>query len=329
MKMIGSHVIPRYYLERFAKKRTRSDKTGRFWVYEKDRPPRLGAPKSEGIENGYFEVLQRDHSKVCYEEAVQRLEDDAKDVLQHCANDCFVWTKRHRKQMAIYAALLFARAGTRRKANARLWQSTVLDALEAINNAEFMSRLTSHYSEKAGQEITPEDLRQAFMRVAEKSDDPVELKRVFLESLEHSVNSISRALLQKKHWQIWHAPAGAEFITSDNPLCTFLPINNEFAPGFGFAKPGVLAALPLNPAACLIMGTLDPAEHRTVDATVVRQVNEIVAAGMTRYAYSEGKSDEIEYLVRKFGSTLVFGENAFLVPKNELSTLYDVFTEIL
>src|ERR1700677_335023 len=50
---IGSHVIPRFYLEQFATKR-RQGKPGFVWVYEKGRPPRPSSTKAQGYENGYF-----------------------------------------------------------------------------------------------------------------------------------------------------------------------------------------------------------------------------------------------------------------------------------
>ena len=52
--MIGSHVIPRFYLEQFAKRKRPSAETGHLWVYRKDQLARQGAAKSEGVENGYF-----------------------------------------------------------------------------------------------------------------------------------------------------------------------------------------------------------------------------------------------------------------------------------
>ena len=60
--MIGSHIIPKAYLEQFAIRKKARDETGRFFVYEKGKLPRRAAPKAEGVENGYFAFVRPDGS---------------------------------------------------------------------------------------------------------------------------------------------------------------------------------------------------------------------------------------------------------------------------
>jgi hypothetical protein len=56
-------------------------------------------------------------------------------------------------------------------------------------------------------------------------------------------------------WQVWEAPTGAEFVTSDNPVVTFVRLKEDlWHPGHGTRKPGVVVALPLAPTACLTVG---------------------------------------------------------------------------
>jgi Protein of unknown function (DUF4238) len=58
--MIGSHIIPRFYLEQFStpselrKKGGKRVKSGRVWVYEKSKDPKLRSTSRQGRENGYF-----------------------------------------------------------------------------------------------------------------------------------------------------------------------------------------------------------------------------------------------------------------------------------
>jgi hypothetical protein len=117
--MIGSHIIPRYYLEQFATKKKPSAKTGQFWVYAKGSEPRLGTPKSEGVENGYFglpgETGELDES---LEWKLAEMENEANDLLVMAGNQTFVWSIFYRQKMANYVALLYARTKARRDASA-------------------------------------------------------------------------------------------------------------------------------------------------------------------------------------------------------------------
>lgn len=76
-------------------------------------------------------------------------------------------------------------------------------------------------------------------------------------------------ILVTRPWGVWRAPEACEFITSDNPLVTFLPVNGEFAPGHGFGVPGVVTAFPLAPSAALIIGISGRWESCTIDPTQV------------------------------------------------------------
>jgi hypothetical protein len=55
-----------------------------------------------------------------------------------------------------------------------------------------------------------------------------------------------KAELVPRPWQVLKAPAGTAFVTSDNPVVTFLRLREDlWHPGHGFRKPGVVVALPL------------------------------------------------------------------------------------
>jgi hypothetical protein len=49
---IGSHIIPRFYLEQFANPPKRKGKPGNIWTYEKGKPTHLRSTRSQGYQNG-------------------------------------------------------------------------------------------------------------------------------------------------------------------------------------------------------------------------------------------------------------------------------------
>jgi len=102
-----------------------------------------------------------------------------------------------------------------------------------------------------------------------------------------------KAELVQKPWQILEAPTGTEFVTSDNPVITFLKLREDlWHPGHGFRKPGVIVAFPLAPSACLTVGVAGR-EFQEVDAATVKRMNEMVVSCSDRFVYSKTRSQEI------------------------------------
>jgi hypothetical protein len=58
--LIGSHVIPKFYLEQFANPAKRKNKPGRIWVYQKGKQPDERGTTVQGAENGYFGYVRDD-----------------------------------------------------------------------------------------------------------------------------------------------------------------------------------------------------------------------------------------------------------------------------
>jgi len=107
-------------------------------------------------------------------------------------------------------------------------------------------------------------------------------------------------------------PDGVEFVTSDNPLVTFMPYGNGLLnPGHGFRKDGVVAAFPLAPNACLAMG-VPGSESVVLDTEAVTRVNEVVVQLCDRFVYSKTFSEDIHNLVDELGGNKKYGESAFV-----------------
>ena len=137
------------------------------------------------------------------------------------------------------------------------------------------------------------------------------VKNEFLKSLLSNAEAIKDILL-KKRWQIWRPSPAKEFVTSDNPLVTFMPVGNgELNPGHGFRVKGVVAAFPLAPNACLAMG-VDGPETVVLDVTRTTKVNEVIVRLCDRFVYSRTLSAEIQKTVDQCGGAAKYGESAFL-----------------
>jgi hypothetical protein len=215
--------------------------------------------------------------------------------------------------LAFYATLLFQRSTSRKTFSALNWSRLKEPYEKLAANEEYLKDAAEHYSQSIGQAVSPEHIRTVILKQAERFLNKDTTKNSFLLDLLFNVEMIQREFVSKP-WQVWGAPAGVGFVTSDNPLVTYIPITPElWHPGHGFRQPNVVVAFPLAPTACLTMGVVGR-EFERVSESVVMRMNDIVVRASDRFVYSRTRSDKIAEMVEEFGGTSVPGKTAFVGP---------------
>lgn len=321
---IRSHTIPRAYLERFAT--PRRNKPGRVWVYEKGKEPVPRSTRSQGFEKGYFEIVRangrRDESM---EPALARIEDDCLDALitarSHLCDLSLVSVK-----LATYAAMLLRRSTVWRKANARRWGDIAVPYAELASNDEYVRDIAGYYSKHLGCEITPNHLAAMIREQSTRFSNETFTKNNFVRELLMFVD-VGKQEMLRKFWQVWHAPDGIEFVTSDNPVVTFVrrrAPREIWIPGYGFGHSGVIVGFPLAPDACLVMFDRPQSTgRRTVDAETVARMNEVLISCCDRFVYSRTRSDEASKAVDQIAASSMPGVNAFMGRKIDQNLIED------
>jgi hypothetical protein len=315
--MIGSHTIPVFYLQQFANESSLGKKHGLVWVYESGKEPDQRSLRVQGKQKGYFATLQDDMSMddEATEAAVTALENECNDVLFCSKSELFDWSSSaHRRRLALYATFLYSRATQRRVHSEKVGLNTYEEFRKAAADSELMRDLSDAVNTAAKQQVfTADSMRDCVLKLVRKGRDPKEINTDFVSELRSLAEHLAGIVLQK-HWQVWRAPEGAEFVTSDNPVMNFIPLKHgPFNPGHGFNRPGVLTAFPLAPSVCLIMGV--PAgntDSRRVDAETVTMTNEALISICDRFVYSKTRSDQIQALVQQCAGTFKYGENSLM-----------------
>jgi hypothetical protein len=320
---VGSHIIPKFYLDQFSVPSSRKRRKGPanlVWVYQKNKTPAQRATVIQGAENGYFAFVKPDGTRdESFETRLADLEGDCGDTLVLAASPFFdLHSASRHNTLAFYAALFFCRATQRRSQSEKTYRTIWQEFSEAIADADYIAELSLHYSRKANRHVSAKEIRTILTKLAESQmSDPGAMRNGFIDELLFVTESIKIMLLQKP-WQIWRAPGDAEFVTSDNPVVTFLPLSNgAWSPGHGFRNPRVVALFPVAPCACLAMGntgTDSGTESQTLDASQIAKVNELVIRLCDRFVYSKTFSAEIQKLVDSCAGSTRYGETAFLLP---------------
>ena len=322
---IGSHTIPRFYLEQFAT--PRRNKPGRVCVYEKGRPPQSRSTKSQGRENGYFQIVRDDGTKDEFTEtALARFEDECLAALisakYFTCDLALVYVK-----LASYAGMLFQRSTVRRKFSAHNWSKLEAPYASLALNQDYLHDVAEHYTELTGHTFTSGQIAELIRRQSARFTEQNYTRSTFVQDLSMHIDICKQEML-KKSWQVWHAPQDIEFVTSDNPVVTFLrfftPQGEFWSPGYGFGTKNVMVAFPLSPTACLVMTDAPFRDSRArVDADTVRRVNEILIQSCDRFVYSLTLSPKIAEAVDYFGGTSIPGKNAFLTGRVVDETLLE------
>ncbi len=312
--MIGSHIIPRFYLEQFATRSSRGkDKPGRLWVYERGKSPHQRATSVQGFENGYFAFLRPDGS---YEESLEvalaQKENECNEVLYCSRSELFHWSLVAQKRIAFYAALLYSRATQRHELNQSIHQNVIADLESATDDESLLEEITESLNGRHGTHVTVQIIRRQIKKWLQEAGHPAIAKNAFVSQLLENTDLIADILQRKQPWNVIRPPNGHEFITTDNPLITFVPLpNGKLNTGHGFNKQDAAAVFPLAPDACLLMGAAWQVP-RTLDASTFHELCEAMVVICDRYAYSKTRSDQINVLVSGFGGTSRYGVSAFL-----------------
>ena len=311
---MNSHVIPAFYLERFARPSTRGLRNpGRIWVYEKGKEPDDRATSVQGRENGYFSYTQPDgKTEESFEKVLADREDECNEILRLARSPVYHWPPGSKEKLAFYAALLFRRATQQRTFSERNWQNAIEDIRQAAADPQYVREMATDITFKRGIPMTEDTLRNALIDFLTDAGDPNSARNMFIADLLEHADHGAELLLKKAPWRILRPPDGTEFITSDNPLVTFVPLQHGVLhPGYGFRKEEADAAFPLAPDACLLMG------HAWNVSTTLNQhdldmLNDALISIADRYAYSRTLSTDIRDSVDKFAGSSRYGVNAFV-----------------
>ena len=222
--MIGSHIIPAFYLEQFStpsvlrKRRGSKVKPGRVWVYEKGRDPEPRSTSRRGRENGYFGFILPDGTlDESVESELAQREGECNEVLFCARSGLFHWPSGSKEKIAFYAALLHSRATQARDFNTK----NLTVSFNLMKEAASDETLIQEIAQKLG--AASDDIRKGLELFSKRPPDKVAAKNNYLSNLTYNSEVKSQMLLKKTPWRVLRPPHGKEFITSDNPLVTFIP----------------------------------------------------------------------------------------------------------
>jgi len=315
--MIGSHTAtPASYLRQFSRIQRDSDRKAKLWVYQRGAQPFSSTPTRVGRENGYFAVTTGDGSSdESMEIVLAQFDAEGAELLPLFGNEAFVASGHQIEIFTQYIALLFSRTTARRDLTTTIQGQIRAAYKDLAGDNSWLQHSVTLYQQHTGRIATTEDLSKAMERVVRKLANPEHVKNGFVVGLLRIAEGISREL-NGKPWQIWEAPGGSQFVTTDNPVVTLKAVSQGgFTPGWGFRTPGMTTFFPICPRCCFVVGDGVGVGARYWRRATIRDVggvNKAPVACMDRWAYSSTHSDDITWLVNHLGGSIRYGVNAFV-----------------
>ena len=320
--LINSHIIPAFYLEQFATPSVRGTiKPGRLWVYEKSKEPDERATSVQGREKGYFGFVEADGTlEESLETILANRENDCNDVLVCAKSDLFHWPPGSREKLAFYAALLYRRATQSRTFAGKNWNKILQELQQSTADGQLVKELADCLERRLNTHVSTESMRNSISEWIKEAQTQATTTNSFLSDILQMAEYIAALLLKKLPWRVLRPPDGTEFVTTDNPLITFVPLGNGLLhPGYGFRKTQAVAVFPLAPQACLVMGDAWPVPTN-LDTETLATLNETLITVSDRYTYSKTRSEQIQEIVQKSAGICRYGINALMPVGLEMPT---------
>jgi hypothetical protein len=225
---------------------------------------------------------------------------------------CFIGHEVPGKKLAFYAALLYRRATQSRSFAGNNWEKILQELRQSATDNQLVKELAECLGKRLNTPVSTEAMQNAILEWIKQAQTPAVASNSFLSDLLEMTEYIASLLLKKEPWRILRPPDGEQFVTTDNPLITFVPIGNGLLhAGYGFRKEEAVAAFPLAPEACLVMGNAWSVPT-TLDTGSLTSLNQALITICDRYTYSKTLSEQIQETVQKCAGICRYGVNALM-----------------
>jgi hypothetical protein len=310
------HYVPRFYLENFATEGA-DDSLG-FWVYDKAAgKTRWQTPINTAVE-GYFYTITREGG--VKDNSIEKFLSDAEaiaaPIITAWIADSARPTDGEIAEMASFVALLETR-GPRSIAAVR--EMAVAFATEEMKSLaqdpDRLRRYLAEMKEEDGVDVPQKKALEALAQVGEGFDLTVDDEYAMAESLKLT-DTVANGL-RGMAWSLCVSER-APFITSDTPVCIFLPVGNGRAIfGAGFAEHLAEVTIPLSPTVCLLISHRSSQRRIRASEARVYEYNRRAAYIAERFMISTLQTRRVEALAAEAKRTLAFPK----IDKDEFGAL--------
>ncbi|MDR5729206.1 MAG: DUF4238 domain-containing protein [Terriglobia bacterium] len=302
------HYVPRFYLNGF------TDKKGVLWAYEKGAAaPRASKPKEEGSREDYYVFTELGEKDDSTEQMLGTLENIVAPIFHHLRRREHKLSPQEVGHLFAFMGVMFVRVPAYREyRDIMTGMEVTLYAQEMMKTPGVFEKFVRYYEAKTGKPLAdPEKVRQAVISgefVYKQQSKVMNLAFIFRDAQE-----IGKALIREYGYDLYFAPSGSYYVTSDNPIVTIGPDGDgKTMVGLGFSWPHTQVIFPINKRVCAILSR--DGRERKIDATPQKfgEINRLLMFTAQKYLYAAENSVGLGQEFEQQGCRLKYGENALI-----------------
>lgn len=298
------HYVPQFYERNFTTTNTKGTQV--LWVYDKDGgEPREQTPYNTMAEHGFYSFENSTGDIDAVDKGLQRLESLAAPILARLQKPDVELTVEEIFLLAHFLAIMYARVPRTIKAVAEKKEIEAFERLRWVaDRPDLLRRFRKEHQERFGRDVPGEGELIDLLRTAEKHFRvEVDPKAALLDALKVAP-VIAEFLYYRMNWCICRAPKDVFFITSDMPVCIFLPTGRGRGIfGGGIGQPDVEISFPVSPKILILIDYRHTQHHMAVSEAFVHMKNTHMSITAERWVISHLRSRYVEQLMRKASVT--------------------------
>jgi hypothetical protein len=248
------HQVPEFYLKYFVGYDPQGSR--HLWVYDKtgDGNPRPQTPENTIVERGYYSFETIEGVDEQLEDLHGELEAKASPILARLRDPKASLNYTEIALLAQFLSVLHVRVPRTRNVMIEHMRIEAFETLRILSTRQDLQRrfLKDKHPKLGGHPVQEEELA-AILRDPER-DFRVEVdpKAALIDCFK--LLSDLPQLLYRMNWIVCDAPTCSHFVTSDAPMCVYLPTGAETAIiGGGFGRPDVQISFPISPKVLLLI----------------------------------------------------------------------------
>jgi hypothetical protein len=291
------------------------DRGGCLWVYKRGVAPSASTPKKAANRPDFYKLKHPNEQPMAAEQAIAEAECRIAPTVRKIGNPSFVPTPEHQDDLLIFVALTFVRVPAYLnfiEAQRNKWtkELAIRTAKDKAGFGETWASFRKNYQTDEDEETTRQFILRGEYVISQKNRDEV------IGQMFRSMQTVANTLFRDFGCEVWEAPVGHHFLTSDNPVLTLRAQDGGGSAtfGVGFGRPHTEVVMPLNKRCCLHLARNVSWRRLKIGVDQCEHVNRAVMGAATELAFGPIGTRRQGRLFDQFGCKMKYGENAFVAP---------------